>query len=81
MHLKAEDEQAVFHSNKYAANTECENCKGIIRHEPWCIAENPNVLYAYEVVLHPNKLSVEDSMRLHGMGSIWDACKCKGVEI
>jgi hypothetical protein len=36
-----------FHRNRYSADSACEHCEGIIRHEPWGISIDPAVYYAY----------------------------------
>jgi hypothetical protein len=41
----------VFHSNRYNAEATCEHCEGIIRHESWCITRDPDVYYAYQIVV------------------------------
>jgi len=61
----------VYHSNKYSADSACEHCAGIIRHETWCITENKNVLYAYDIILHPEKMTEQDRIILHALGVIW----------
>ncbi len=66
---------AVFHSNRYSADSACEHCGGVVRHENWCITRDALVFYAYDAVLHPGKLSSEDVLRLHGMGVTWTACQ------
>ncbi len=64
-----------YHANRYSAESACEHCDGIIRHERWCITTNPRVLYAYEVILTPSKLEVQDQLILHALGVKW-ACTC-----
>jgi glycerol-3-phosphate cytidylyltransferase-like family protein len=68
---------AVFHSNRYSADSACEHCGGVVRHENWCITRDPLVFYAYDIVVHPAKLTVEDAMRLHALGVAWGACQGK----
>jgi hypothetical protein len=69
------DQQSpVFHSNRYTAQSSCEHCGGVIRHENWCITRDALVFYAYEVVLYPAKMTPEDVLRLHGLGVAWDRC-------
>jgi hypothetical protein len=69
----------VYHSNRYTADSACEHCGGVIRHENWCITRDPLVFYAYEVVLHPAKLTPEDALRLHGLGVLWSGCQGTGA--
>lgn len=64
----------IFHSNRYTANSACEHCGGVVRHQNWCITRDPLVFYAHEAVLHPAKLTAEDALRLHGMGAAWAVC-------
>jgi len=63
---------SVFHSNKYCEADACIHCSGIVRHESWCITGNSRVRYAYEVVLHPEELTVEDRRILHPLGATWE---------
>jgi hypothetical protein len=60
--------QAIFHSNRYHAETACEHCFGVIRHKSWSITRNPLVYYAYEAVLDPEKLTFEDQLMLYAPG-------------
>ena len=66
-----------FHSNRYSAEAVCDFCDGLVRHEPWCISRNPEVLKAWEAVNDPAKLSVHDKLILHALGTTWTA-NCKG---
>jgi hypothetical protein len=68
------------HSNKYSADIACEHCEGVVRHEPWCIASSPEVLYAYQVVLDAGKLTQGDKLLLHALGTRWEdnECNCDG---
>jgi len=67
---------ALFYSNQYCAASACEHCDGVIRHEPWCITRNSLVLYAYEVLLHAEKLSLQDQLILHALGAAWNSKVC-----
>ncbi|MGA8623018.1 MAG: hypothetical protein WB660_31400 [Candidatus Sulfotelmatobacter sp.] len=71
---------AVFHSNRYTAQSTCEHCQGVIRHEPWCITVDQTVYYAYEIVADASKLTVGDSIILHSLSVAWSAnrCQCAG---
>jgi hypothetical protein len=73
---------AIFHSNRYTAQSACEHCGGIVRHESWCITVDRTVYYAYEIVADSSKLSVGDALILHALGVIWGAnhCRCAGQE-
>jgi hypothetical protein len=70
---------AVFHSNRYTAESACEHCAGIVRHEPWCITVDRIVYYAFEIVADPSKLTVGDSLILHSLGVNWATNKCLGI--
>lgn len=61
-----------YHSNRYDAQSSCEHCQGIIRHERWCITRNVLVQYAYAVVLDANRLTLTDRLILHALGVTWD---------
>jgi hypothetical protein len=69
---------AVFHSNRYTAQSSCEHCAGIIRHECWCITIDHAVYYAYEIVTDPSKLTIGDSLILHSLGVLWGPNACQG---
>jgi hypothetical protein len=45
----------------------------LIRHEPWCMFVAPIVLYAYEIVADPSKLTIGDALVLH-------ACVSRGTK-
>jgi len=67
-----------YHSNRYSAEAACEHCGGIIRHEHWCITLDPTVYYAYEIVLDPSKLTMQDALILHSLGVTWAGKACQG---
>ena len=83
------DNTKWFHLNRYNALAACEHCRGIIRHEPWCMLVAPIVSYAYEIVTDPSKLTVGDALMLHALGVAWDETKvgeplpdtCPGVDL
>lgn len=60
-----------FHSNRYNAQSACEHCGGIIRHEHWCVSVDPAVDYAYQILADPAKLTVGDTLILHSLGVTW----------
>jgi hypothetical protein len=60
-----------YYSNHHNAQAACEHCKGIIRHEQWCITLNPGVSYACQIVADPSKLTAGDGLILHAWGVIW----------
>ena len=61
----------LFHSNRYTAQSACEHCAGIVRHEQWCITVDALVRYAYEIVVNPGKLTLADTLILHSLGVLW----------
>ena len=67
-----------YHSNQYNAETECEHCSGVVRHEPWCITQNEIVAYAYAAVLDAADLTFEDQLILHALGVSWTGKPCRG---
>ncbi len=66
------------HSNKYSADAECEHCRGVVRHQAWCITLSPTIFYAYQAVLDADKLSEGDRILLHGLGVAWTGNICAG---
>jgi len=68
---------AWFHSNRYCAQTACEHCDGVVRHEPWCITHNAAIFYANKIVMEPAALTIGDSLILHSLGAAWTPhCQC-----
>ena len=67
-----------FHSNRYHAQAACKHCDGVIRHEPWCITRDPDVYYAYQIVVDPGTLTPGDAIILHSLGAAWTATPCQG---
>lgn len=66
-----------YHSNRYSAQSACEHCGGVIRHEDWCITIDPDVYYAYQIVLDPTKLTIGDALILRSLGVLWGPnCAC-----
>ena len=72
------DKSSWYHSNTYTADSACEHCGGIIRHEKWCITKSEIVIYAYEAVLDAEKLSLGDRIILHALGVLWGGKVCAG---
>ena len=62
-----------YHSNRYNLDSACEHCGGIIRHEPWCVSQNPAVAYAFGAALGTAKLTLQDQLILHALGVAWNA--------
>ena len=62
---------AWFDSNQYSAAVACEYCQASPAHEPWCITQNIRVLEAWQPVLDPSKLSLQDVLILHALGVVW----------
>jgi hypothetical protein len=59
------------HTNNYSAESSCQHCAGVVRHEPWCVAVNAAVCYAYSIVLDAERLGLEDRLILHALGVTW----------
>lgn len=72
------EQATLFHSNKYSADSACEHCEGIIRHESWCITTNPRVFYAYDVIVHPESMTQQDRIILHALTVLWNPAVCSG---
>ena len=68
-----------YHSNLYSAQTACEHCGGIVRHEKWCITCDAVVHYAYSAVLEPENLTLCDRLILHALGVSWGKNCCAGA--
>jgi hypothetical protein len=61
----------LSHANQYSAGPTCSHCAGVTSHETWCITCNPNVRYAYGVVLDDCRLTLGDELILHALGVEW----------
>jgi hypothetical protein len=59
------------HSNRYNADAVCPHCAGLVRHEPWCVTQNADVRYAFEVAFYPDRLTALDVLILHALGVSW----------
>lgn len=68
-----------YHSNRYHAQSACEYCEGVIRHEPWCVKVDALVSYANQIVADPNKLTFADDLILHALGVSWGKTNCQGA--
>jgi hypothetical protein len=71
--MPAQDQLPLHHSNQYSADSACEQCDGVIRHEAWCSTQNARVHYAYQAVLDPDQLNLGDCLSLHALGAAWKA--------
>lgn len=60
-----------YHSNRYAASEECEQCGGVVRHAYWCPTCNSDVAYAYGIVENADLVTIEDRLILHALGVAW----------
>ncbi len=72
-----------YHSNQYSADSKCEHCAGVVRHESWCATQNAVVAYAYLTAAGAAPLSVQDTLILHALGVAWAAtngCVCQGAQ-
>ncbi|MGC2478031.1 MAG: hypothetical protein WA485_27075 [Candidatus Sulfotelmatobacter sp.] len=63
--------ESTKHQNHQSAPSACTCCLGIQGHEAWCVTRDPNVHYAYSIVLEPRKLTIGDSLILHSLGVTW----------
>lgn len=49
----------------------CEHCGGMQDCERWCILENANVYYAFNITLHPEQMTEQDRIILHALSVAW----------
>ena len=68
-----------YHSNRYSAQSACEHCGGVVRHEPWCITCDALVRCAFGAVLEPEKLTLRIELILHALGVAWGQNRCPGT--
>lgn len=69
--MPVRDQLPLRQSNQYSADSACVYCDAVIRHESWCATQSANVHYAFQAVLDPDKLSLEDELILHALGAVW----------
>ena len=69
--MSVENQLPLRHSNRYSADSACLHCDGVIRHEPWCATQSPDVRYAFMALLDSNQLSIGDKLSLHALGVAW----------
>ena len=62
----------LHHAVRDSADSACEHCEGIIRHEPWCLTLNKAVSYAYKILLNSESLTLSDRLILHALGVAWN---------
>jgi len=76
-------QNAWHHENQDAPDSACSHCSGVVSHEPWCITKNSNVRYAFEAVLYPDCLTIQDGLILHALGVVWEGKnrQATGVEL
>ncbi|HLV88887.1 MAG TPA: hypothetical protein VKV39_18010 [Candidatus Sulfotelmatobacter sp.] len=60
-----------YHCPQYSAESRCDHCGGVVRHERWCITHNPAVHYAFDIVRDAEQLTLADRLSLHGLGVAW----------
>jgi hypothetical protein len=70
--MPIENQAPLSYSNQYSADSACGHCDGVICHEHWCITQNANVQYAYQVISDPWYLSRGDHLILHALGAAWN---------
>ena len=66
-----QDNPVTYHGNRHNAQSACQHCEGVIGHERWCLALNPVVSIACEIVVYPGKLTIGDAIILHSLGVLW----------
>jgi len=71
--MPLQNEVPLIYSNKYSKYSACGHCDGVIRHEPWCLTQNDRIRYAYQAIIDPAHLSIEDQLILHALGVVWTA--------
>ena len=68
-------QSVAHHENRYSAESACAHCEGITHHELWCLTQNADVRYAFQVVFSPSHLTLQDHLILHALGVAWDEKK------
>lgn len=54
--------------HRYTAQSACQHYERVIPHERLCLALNPDVRYACEIIVSPDKLAIGDPIILHSLG-------------
>lgn len=62
-----------YHCNRYSADSACEYCGSIIRHEPWCIRQDSANPKTEQLLLDGTHLTQADHLILHALGVTWTA--------
>ncbi len=60
----------VYRINRYGGAA-CEHCLGIVHHASWCLTRNTVIFYAYDILVHPEKVTEQDKIYLHALGVLW----------
>lgn len=71
--MPAQDKAPLRNRNRYNAESACGHCGEVIRHEPWCMTQNSDVLYAYRIIANPSSMNTGDRLILHALGVSWTA--------
>lgn len=58
-------------SGRQNAQGVCEHCRGVNKHESWCVILDPKVSYARQIVNEASKLTFSDALILHSLGVTW----------
>ena len=74
------DSSHWYYSSRYSTEVACPHCKGVVRHERWCVTRNQNTRYAFDAVEDASNLSEEDKLMLHALGVAWIGRVSEGRE-
>jgi hypothetical protein len=69
--MRSPTDERWYHCNRYSMESVCSYRDGVIRHEPWCVAENAAVSYAFRALLDADHLNAGDHILLHALGVVW----------
>ena len=63
------------HEKSPVEDAACLHCECLTYHESWCITQNADVRYAFQVAVYPNLLTLQDRLILHALGVTWSNSK------
>lgn len=69
--MEGQPTNTLYHTNKYNADSACDHCQGVTRHEEWCGRANAGLVEFDEAIQDPSKLSLLDTLILHALGVRW----------
>jgi hypothetical protein len=64
-------EEGLTGANPCDTAASCAVCSGMVHHEPWCVAVNKEIEYAFLLAANPATITEGDQIALHSLGVLW----------